>query len=227
MTEAANPLAGLALVNAAVTSPGAVLGDLMGALVTAVGAVPSFASATRADLSGVFAALSAAQAAVTGCIAAAEVDLGSTDAPGGVDPGVAAPQLVPLLLAQTSAAAQASSLQDMASYLGRIQTNLNALGASGARVIVAGGDLYGVAADAYGDATAWVDIARVNGLTDPEIDGIQTILIPPIPSKADGVLAEVLDASPGEIDVALPTDFGSFGILDFSDPDELVLQGAL
>jgi hypothetical protein len=201
MSAAADPLGALALVNSVIQTPGAVIGDLVGTLSTAVGAIPSFAQATRSSLSGVFSALGNLQGAVTNCTAAAEVDLGSTDNPGGVDPGLSPAAMVPILLAQVSATAQASSLHTMSAYVGRIQTNLNALGASGAQTLLAGQDLYAVAQKTLGDATAWVDIARVNGITDPEINGIQSILVPPTSSSSDGVLSEVLDASPGQVDV--------------------------
>lgn len=223
MSVAQDVQGALALVNSVIQTPGAVIGDLVSDLSDAVGLIPSFASAARASLSGVFSAIGTLQGALTNCIAAAEIDLGSTDAPGGVDAGLSGPQLVAVLNAQTSATAQSSSLQSMASYVGRISTNLNALGASGAKTLMAGADLYFAAQQAYGDATAWVDIARVNGVTDPEIVGIQSILVPPTPSNADGVLQEVLDASPGAVTVIDTSVSGSGseapGTLDFSDPD--------
>lgn len=215
------PTGALGLVRGLIAAPGVfagTLGDLVGSLEDAISAIPNFATATRSDLAGVFSALGLTREAVAGCIATAEVDLGFPDAPGGVDAGVPAAQLVPILLAQASATQQASSLQDMASYLGRIESNLNALGASGAQTLMAGQDLYAVAASVYGDAAEWVTIAAVNGLSDPEIDGIQMILVPPTPSKADGVLAEILDAAPGVVTVVLPTP-NNEGELDFSNPD--------
>jgi len=45
-------------------------------------------------------------------------------------------------------------------------------------ITVAGGDLYRVALDQYGDATAWIQIAQANNLTDPVVRGVQTLEIP-------------------------------------------------
>lgn len=214
-------------VNNLITAPGRALSDLVGALSDAIGVVPNFAASTRASLAPVFNALNSVRGAVGGYIDAADETLGSAVTVGAVDPGAPASQLVAALLAQSSAMAQASDLQDLDSYLGRIQTNLDAIGASGSRVLMAGGDLYRVAADTYGSAAEWVSIARVNGLTDPEIQGFQTILVPPTPSKRDGVLDEVLDAAPGAVDVSLVATVGDFGELDFSNPDDAILIAGL
>jgi nucleoid-associated protein YgaU len=79
-------------------------------------------------------------------------------------------------------------LNQLQSYLGRVATNLSAVGASGSEIPVAGGDLYTLAADQYGDAAAWPTIAQANGMTDPTIQGVQSIRIPPIEQPTDGVL---------------------------------------
>lgn len=48
---------------------------------------------------------------------------------------------------------------------------------------VAGGNLFRVAADAYGDATLWYAIAEANGLWDPMLPAApMTLIIPPKPS---------------------------------------------
>lgn len=214
-------------VNNLITLPGRALSDLVGAFSDAIGLVPNFAASTRASLAPVFTALTSLREGVGGYLEAADETLGPTLNIGGIDPGAPAAQLVPALLAQASAMSQASDLQDLDSYLGRIQTNLDAIGASGSRVLMAGGDLYRVAADTYGSAAEWVSIARVNGLTDPEIQGFQTILVPPTPSKRDGVLDEVLDASPGAVDVSLAATVGGFGELDFSNPDDAIFIAGL
>lgn len=224
---AADAQTALIRVNNLITAPGAALSDLVGAFTDAAALVPNFASATRASLAPMFTALSALRAAVDGYLGAADDTLSLAANPGAVDPGVSAPLLVTALIDQVSAMTQASDLQDLASYLGRVDTNLNAIGASGSRVLMAGGDLYALAAEAYGSAAEWVSIARVNGLTDPEIQGFQTVLVPPTPSKTDGVLTDVLDASPGAVDVSLAATVPDFGGLDFSNPDDAIFIPAL
>ena len=60
-----------------------------------------------------------------------------------------------------------------------------AVGLIGKTVTVAGGNLYRLAADAYGDATLWYVIAAANGLWDPMLSPVPTALIVP-PKPADG-----------------------------------------
>lgn len=50
---------------------------------------------------------------------------------------------------------------------------------------VAGGNLFQIAAQVYGDATQWNRIAALNGLFDFIITGTVTLQIPP-PNKAAG-----------------------------------------
>lgn len=54
-----------------------------------------------------------------------------------------------------------------------------------------GGDLFAVAAQYYGDATYWQQIADANGLLDPELpDGLITLLIPPKSTNAPGAVLD-------------------------------------
>ena len=53
-------------------------------------------------------------------------------------------------------------------------------------ITVAGGDLYRIALEQLGDATAWVAIARANGLADPTLQGVVKLGIPA--SKAGAIL---------------------------------------
>lgn len=57
------------------------------------------------------------------------------------------------------------------------------------KVTVVGGDLFRLALSRLGDATQWNRIAAANGLTDPVITGVQTILIPAQDSSAGGGFA--------------------------------------
>lgn len=55
------------------------------------------------------------------------------------------------------------------------------------QVTVAGGNLFALAAQHLGDATQWNRIAELSGLTDPQINGIATLTIPPRdPSGGNG-----------------------------------------
>lgn len=52
---------------------------------------------------------------------------------------------------------------------------------------VAGGNLFQIASVYLGDATQWNRIAALNGLTDPALTGVVTLLLPPFdPSAGNG-----------------------------------------
>lgn len=106
--------------------------------------------------------------------------------------------------------------------MGRMSTNLDAIDASGARLMVAGGDLLQIAAQVYGDASEWATLARVNGLTDPVLAGVQAILIPPRSANSGGILAEVLSA-PATAAEVIDTTLPVLGHeLDFINPDNAI-----
>lgn len=55
---------------------------------------------------------------------------------------------------------------------------------------VAGGNLFQLAARYLGDATQWIRIAQLNGLRDPMLSGLVTLLIPDINTGAGGGIAD-------------------------------------
>jgi len=56
---------------------------------------------------------------------------------------------------------------------------------------VAGGNLFRIAMVYLGDATQWIRIAQLNGLSDPMLSGTQTLRIPAVnPSAGGGVAAQ-------------------------------------
>lgn len=58
-------------------------------------------------------------------------------------------------------------------------------------VTVAGGNLFRIAAEQLGDATQWIRIAQLNGMSDPMLIGVNTLLIPdPDPNKGNGIAAQ-------------------------------------
>ncbi len=57
------------------------------------------------------------------------------------------------------------------------------------KITVAGGNLFAIAAQQYGDATAWLQIARANGLSDPFLSGLVTLTIPPYDRAQSGGVA--------------------------------------
>jgi hypothetical protein len=56
-------------------------------------------------------------------------------------------------------------------------------------IAVTGGNLFRIAADHLGDATQWIRIAQLNGLSDPMLDGIVTLKLPQRDPNAGGGIA--------------------------------------
>jgi hypothetical protein len=56
-------------------------------------------------------------------------------------------------------------------------------------IVVAGGNLYALAATYLNDATQWIRISQVNNISDPVLTGINTLIIPPVNASAGGGVA--------------------------------------
>lgn len=56
-------------------------------------------------------------------------------------------------------------------------------------VVVAGGNLFALAAKYLNDATKWIRIAQANNLSDPVLSGVTTLVIPPVDSTSGGGIA--------------------------------------
>jgi hypothetical protein len=57
-------------------------------------------------------------------------------------------------------------------------------------ITIAGGNLFKLAAKYLQDATQWSRIAQANDLSDPVINGLTTLVIPPIDPTAGGGIAQ-------------------------------------
>lgn len=176
------------------TTTGGSIGDsFLNALIAdvnaAVAKVQDFVTATKQELAAVAAPLLATQQQVRSLIAAASPLVDDVVALGGVVPFAPFGQAAVKLQEQVEGFANLQNLYQLQSYLGRIATNVEADGVSGRIVTMAGGDLYHLAANEYGDASAWTAIARANNLTDPELTGVNTLTVPPASDNADGILA--------------------------------------
>jgi nucleoid-associated protein YgaU len=60
---------------------------------------------------------------------------------------------------------------------------------NGQVVVVAGGNLFALAAQYLGDATQWIRIAQANQLSDPQLEGVNTLVIPPVDPTVGGGIA--------------------------------------
>jgi hypothetical protein len=152
---------------------------------SAVKQVSDFAHATVSDIQTVVRPIVAAQALVSQQISSLEASANSITSLGGLVPGNPIAKTINNLLTQTQLSTQTSALYDMQNVLGRlnknVQTGQTADGVS--TVTQTGGNLYQVAAQQYGDATLWSSIANANGLTDPQLTGINTLTIPSNPTQ--------------------------------------------
>lgn len=165
------------------------LTTLMGRVDGAIKSVGSIAAAGRAQLTSILEPIVSVQSRVSQLIDSTTSVLSSVNAVGGIIPGLTNADMTGGLLAQVVAMGDNARLYDLQAIMGRVSVNLNAVGLSGSEFVTAGGDLFKIATQAYGDATEWATIAAANGLTDPVLEGVQTLLIPPTPRGSGGVLA--------------------------------------
>ncbi len=56
-------------------------------------------------------------------------------------------------------------------------------------ITVAGGNLFQIAAQQLNDASQWIRIAQLNGIDDPVLTGVVTLLIPDADANAGGGIA--------------------------------------
>lgn len=98
----------------------------------------------------------------------------------GVVAGAPAATNVYNALASMNSSIQLPELYELRSLCARMQVNLPLVQTptSAKTITVGGGDLYTIAAQHYGDASRWTEIAAANKLTDPVLTGINTIIIP-------------------------------------------------
>lgn len=162
----------------------------MTTLQSAVSSVSDFAKATQTTINGVLQPLAAVQAQVKTLIASTGNLLTNVATVGGVLPNNPIARQVAALNGQVAAMSSAPALYNLQAVLGRMGSNLAAAPGATKIVTTAGGSLFSIAAQQYGDATAWSKIAAANNTTDPQISGLATMKIPP---AASGVVGGVLN----------------------------------
>ncbi|PUB36612.1 hypothetical protein C8K66_10291 [Pseudomonas sp. GV105] len=147
---------------------------------SAVSQVQGFANATIDTVQTVIRPLVAAQAVVQSVIAQVGASVNDITTLGGLVPGNPVAQAANNVLRQGAALTQLAPLYQMQSVLDRMQKNVlsGPLANGTSSVTTSNSSLQKVAADAYGDQSRWTEIAAANSITDPRLDGIQTIKIP-------------------------------------------------
>jgi len=159
-----------------------------GSLQSALKAVSSFATATQSQLASVLQPLAAFRSQVQTLMAATNNTLANVTTLGGILPNNPVSQQVSRLGTQLAATQQYPILLQLDRVAGRMAVNAQANYKTDKKVTQAGGDLFTLAAQEYGDPLAWTALAKANALSDPQLTGINTLIVPPAPTKPSGVL---------------------------------------
>lgn len=152
---------------------------------SAVKEVTDFAHATVEQVQAVVRPIIAAQTIVQQQLSQLESAASDITTLGGLVPGNPISTTVSNLLSQADQSTRIPALYSLQNVLGRLNKNVSSgQTADGVRTITqSGGNLYQVASDQYGDASLWSSIASANDLTDPQLNGINTLTIPANPTS--------------------------------------------
>lgn len=165
------------------------LTSLLATVGTTIAAVRSFANASPSTLSSVRQPLAAVSSRIAILINLGGDLLARAPSFGGVQPGAPPGVAAASLAAQSANLSQLNGLLRLNSVVNRMSANLVAPAIAPKTVTTAGGNLFTISQQQYGDATDWTGIANANGISDPFIQGTQTLSIPAEPDGADGVLS--------------------------------------
>ncbi|MBU9823200.1 hypothetical protein J1782_25240 [Rahnella sp. BCC 1045] len=152
---------------------------------TAVKAVTDIAHATVDTVQTIVRPIVAAQVIVQQTIGQLESAANDITTLGGLVPGNPISKTISNLLTQADLTTRTPALYSLQSVLGRLNKNVQSgQTADGVKTVtLSGGNLYQVASDQYGDASLWSSLASANNLTDPQLTGINTIIIPSNPTS--------------------------------------------
>ncbi|HEX7854433.1 MAG TPA: hypothetical protein VF503_12130 [Sphingobium sp.] len=164
------------------------LSGLMAGVNSAISTVSNIANATTSAINSVLQPIQAVRDRVGVLLQAATTTINNVASVGGVLPSNPIAQQVLGLTNQISAFQSSTSLVELDGVMGRLASNVSAVGTGTKSVTLAGGNLYSLASSEYGNPMGWAQIAAANGIVDPSLTGINTLTIPPIPSEADGIL---------------------------------------
>lgn len=164
------------------------LSGLLGGLDAAIGAVSSFANASQSVISGVLQPIGAVQSRLQTLVASSINTTQNITTAGGVLPNTPASQSVAALGGQVASFEQQPLLFSLQNVVGRMGANLGSVTGNSQTITTAGGNLYDLASKQYGDATSWTAIAKANNLSDPQVVGVQSLIVPKQPDTAGGIL---------------------------------------
>lgn len=157
------------------------LGSLMGTLNSAISGVSDFAKAAQSTLNTVLQPISEVRSRVGVLMQSVSGTIQNVTSLGGVLPGNPLAQQANKLLDHLNVVNQSSMLLQLDNAMGRMQSNIGTLTSGARQVASAGGNLYDLAAKEFGDPMTWPLIGRANGINDPQVVGVKTLVIPPPP----------------------------------------------
>lgn len=165
------------------------LSSLMGTMNTAIAAVSDFAKATTATIQSVVGPVGAVIARTNTLIGSSATVVNSVASLGGILPNNPIATQAARMASQVVALTQYPLLVQILNTANRMQGNLGGIISSQQTRTdtVAGGTLFDLAAKWYGDASKWTFIAQANGLTDPQVTGVQVLQIPTTAPATGGV----------------------------------------
>jgi len=164
------------------------LTDKVNALQKAIASVSSFAHAAKSTIDSVLQPLADARKQAKVLIQSTANTIQTVTTFGGVLPNTPLAKSAAKLTQQMTAVTTNSNLLALDNVLGRMGGNLGAINAPQNTQATAGGNLFQIAGQQYGDPQAWTGIAKANGMTDPFVQGARVLTIPPKPDPANGVL---------------------------------------
>lgn len=159
--------------------------DAVKTVQTAVSTVQDFATATVDTIQTVVRPIIAAQQIIQTSISSLESSMNTITTLGGIIPGNPISKTVNNLLTQANGATKIPALYSLSNVLDRVNKNVRTgQTADGVKTVtLSGSNLYQVASDQYGDATRWDSLAKVNNLSDPNLSGVNTIVVPSNPQS--------------------------------------------
>lgn len=174
---------------------GSLIGDgplsgLLGGLGSAISAVSTFANASQSTLNSVLIPAAAVQTRVQLLLGSTANTMQNVGTLGGIVPNAPASLSALNLATQVGAFTSTSSLISLQNVIGRMTTNLGSGSQNATVQTVAGGNLFSIASQQYGDPTSWTAIAKANGLTDPVLVGVQSLTVPNASDTAGGLLGQ-------------------------------------
>ncbi|PRP68694.1 hypothetical protein BUE93_20730 [Chromobacterium amazonense] len=154
--------------------------DAVTSVQSAVSSVQSIANATAATVQTVIRPIVAAGQVVNAVIGQVGGAIQDITTLGGLIPGNPVSKAANNHIRQVQAYTQLPALYELQSVLGRIEKHVLAgpLASGTASVVTSNTNLQSLAAQAYGDQSQWTRIAAANGMTDPKVAGVQTVVIP-------------------------------------------------